>query len=121
MNFEFATATRIIFGAGKLKEIGVLAREFGKHPLVVTGRNMTRAQPLLVLLDESAENFSATAFSISGEPTLLDVQKGVSAAKTTGCDFVISALDFRLAFLRPLILVVRRTRPLRRHHAGSDR
>jgi len=90
MNFEFATATRIIFGAGKLNEIGGLAREFGKHPLVVTGRNVTRAQPLLVLLDESAENFAATAFSIRGEPTLLDVQKGVSAAKTTGCDFVIA-------------------------------
>jgi alcohol dehydrogenase class IV len=90
VNFEFATATRIIFGAGKLKEVGGLARELGKHPLVVTGRNMTRAQPLLVLLDESAENFSATAFSIKGEPTLLDVQKGVSAAKTTGCDFVIA-------------------------------
>jgi alcohol dehydrogenase class IV len=90
VNFEFATATRIIFGAGKLKEVGGLAREFGKHALVVTGRNRTRAQPLLVLLDESAENFSATTFPIHGEPTLLEVQRGVSVAKAAGCDFVIA-------------------------------
>src|SRR5262245_44453751 len=75
MNFEFATATRVIFGAGKLKEIGDLAREFGKHPLVVTGKNPTRAQPLLALLEEPRGILSATTFPVGGEPTLFDVQK----------------------------------------------
>jgi alcohol dehydrogenase class IV len=88
MNFEFATATRIIFGAGKLKEIGSLAPEFGKHTLVVTGINPARAERLLTLLKEAS--LSATAFPIPGEPTLLDVQNGVRVAKTAGCDFVIA-------------------------------
>jgi len=88
MNFEFATATRIIFGAGKLNEIGGLTQEFGKRVLVVTGKNPSRAQPLLKRL--AAESITATTFPVQGEPRLLDVQKGVSAAKAAGCDFVIA-------------------------------
>ena len=37
MRFEFATATRIIFGAGVLREVGPLAAEMGRSALVVTG------------------------------------------------------------------------------------
>jgi alcohol dehydrogenase class IV len=88
MNFEFATATRIIFGAGKLNEIGGLAREFGKHALVVTGRNPSRAQPLLKWL--AAENITATTFIVPGEPTVQLVGQGTALARTAGCDFVIA-------------------------------
>ncbi|MBE0545745.1 MAG: iron-containing alcohol dehydrogenase [Verrucomicrobia bacterium] len=90
MNFEFATATRIIFGAGKLKEISGLAREFGRHALVVTGKNPARAERLLALLKEASGIFSATTLPVQGEPTLLDVQKGVNFAKAAGCDLVIA-------------------------------
>jgi alcohol dehydrogenase class IV len=90
MNFEFATATRIIFGAGKLKEIGGLAREFGKHALVITGKHPARVEPLLTLLEKSPGIHSATTFPVQGEPTLLDVQNGVDVAKAGGCDFVIA-------------------------------
>jgi alcohol dehydrogenase class IV len=90
MNFEFATATPIIFGAGKLKEIGCVAREFGKHALVVTGKSPARAEPLLALLGKVPGVLSATTFPVQGEPTLLDVQKGLSVAKAAGCDLVIS-------------------------------
>ena len=44
MKFEFATATRIIFGLGALREVGLLAKEFGLRALVVTGRDVRRAQ-----------------------------------------------------------------------------
>ena len=47
MRFEFATATRIIFGPGTLKEIGSIAAEMGSRALVVTGSSPKRAQPLL--------------------------------------------------------------------------
>src|SRR5207247_9546375 len=46
MRFEFATATRIIFGAGTLREIGRLAKELGQRALLVTGRNLSRVEPL---------------------------------------------------------------------------
>ena len=49
MPFEFATATRIIFGAGRLREVGVLAREFGRCALVVVGRDSLNSDLLFIL------------------------------------------------------------------------
>ncbi len=88
MNFEFATATRIIFGAGKLKEIGSLAREFGRHALVVTGKHPRRADALMKRL--AAEGIATTAFAVPGEPTVKLVEQGVASAKSSHCEFVIA-------------------------------
>ena len=67
MRFEFATATRIIFGPGTLDEVGPLAAEMGSRALVVTGNTVTRAAPLLKLL--AAEKIETVTFSVEGEPT----------------------------------------------------
>ena len=88
--FEFATATRIVFGAGTLKEIGSLARGLGQHVLVVTGRDPRRAEFLTEMLRPKIGNFSCTTFSVPGEPTLTTVAQGVAAAKLAGCDTVIA-------------------------------
>ncbi len=88
VNFEFATATRIIFGAGKLNEIGGLAREFGKHALVVTGKNPARAEALVKQL--AAEKITTATFSIPGEPAIQLVEQGIATARKAGCDFVIA-------------------------------
>ena len=50
--FEFATASRIIFGAGKLAEAAPAVKAFGRRALVVTGKSVDRAQPLLDLLTD---------------------------------------------------------------------
>ena len=47
MHFEFATATRIIFGEGEAATLPELARGFGLHPLVVTGASNERAAALV--------------------------------------------------------------------------
>ena len=88
MRFEFATATRVIFGARTLKDVGVLAREFGRRALVVTGRQPARAERLLDLL--RAAEVQPTVFAVSGEPTLATVENGVALARREGCDLVIS-------------------------------
>src|SRR5688572_6261835 len=93
LRFEFATATRIIFGAGTLKEVGSLAATLGRKALIVTGRNTTRAAPLLKLLAIPHE-----IFSVPGEPTVHEVIKGAEHARSEQCDLVIgygggSALD----------------------------
>lgn len=90
VRFEFATATRIVFGAGTLKEIAALARGFGQHALVVTGRDPRRAEFLLGLLKRGPETLSSTTFSASGEPSLTTVAHGVAAARLAGCDCVIA-------------------------------
>lgn len=96
MHFEFATATRIVFGPGTLREIGALARDFGVRALVVTGRDAARAEKLLGWL--RAAGVGTTTFSIPGEPELATIEKGTALAKMESCELVIgfgggSALD----------------------------
>ncbi len=95
-NFEFATATRIIFGAGAFQQVGVLAAQMGWHALVVISDDLARAQPLLEKL--AAAEVIPTLFMIRGEPTVEVVQKGVELARMNQCDLVLgfgggSALD----------------------------
>ncbi len=96
MRFEFATATRIIFGAGALREIGALARGLGSRTLVVTGHDSSRAEQLLALLREAG--VSAVIFSVTGEPEISTIERGTALAKQENCELVIgfgggSALD----------------------------
>ena len=96
MQFEFATAPRIIFGAGQLRQLGALAREFGRRALVVTGRDRRRAEPMMSLLRE--QGIAALTFSVPSEPTFGTIEEGVRFAKQEHCEFVIgfgggSALD----------------------------
>ena len=96
MRFEFATATRIIFGAGTLREAGAVAKGFGRCALVVTGRDAKRAGSLLIILRDAG--LIAAAFPVVGEPGLSTVEQGTALAKKRKCDLVIgmgggSALD----------------------------
>jgi alcohol dehydrogenase class IV len=88
MRFEFATATRIIFGPGVLREVGPLARGFAPRALVVTGANSRRAGPLCSMLREDGVN--AVAFPVPGEPEIQTVQQGVALARQENCGLVIS-------------------------------
>lgn len=87
MRFEFATATRIIFGAGTLSGIGALARDLGSRALVVTGRAPARAEKLLALL--RAVGVRTATFPVSGEPQIPMIERGTAFAKNEACDFVI--------------------------------
>lgn len=83
MRFEFATATRIIFGEGTAATLRDLARTFGTRPLVVTGASPERAAGLVSAL-------SAMTFAVPGEPTVDIVREGAQRVKDAGCDVVIS-------------------------------
>ncbi|MDY6874745.1 MAG: iron-containing alcohol dehydrogenase [Chloroflexota bacterium] len=87
MRFEFATAMRIIFGAGTLGEVGPLAAEMGGRALVVTGRTAARAAPLLDGL--AAQGMDYVTFSVSGEPTTGVARLGTQCAREEDCDLVI--------------------------------
>jgi alcohol dehydrogenase class IV len=88
VNFDFATAQRIFFGAGKLKQVGALAAEYGKRALVVTGRNPERHAALFEAL--RIGTLSWTTLAVSGEPTVALAQQGKQLALDEGCDLVIS-------------------------------
>ena len=83
MRFEFATATRIIFGEGTAATLPDLARTFGARPFVVTGASKERARALVSAL-------SAEAFAVSGEPTVDLVREGAQRRRDANCDVVIS-------------------------------
>ncbi len=96
MRFDFATATKIVFGAGALKELGTLVAPFGKRALVVTGRNPDRAAPVVDLL--KAQQIEVVLFPTQGEPSVEIARQGVQKAASAKCDMVIgfgggSALD----------------------------
>ena len=96
LKFDFATATRIVFGAGTVNEAGAIARAFGRRALVVTGRDSRRAERVLAGLKSSGVR--AVTFSVAGEPELLTVEQGTAFAKKENCELVIgfgggSALD----------------------------
>ncbi len=76
--FEFATANRIVFGCGTLKQAGRAAAQFGRRALVVTGKNAGRARALLDELDKAEISFDL--ISVSGEPTVDDAKKASAAA-----------------------------------------
>jgi len=96
MQFEFATATRIIFGAGSVRESGSIAQALGRRALVVTGSNPGRAAPLRSSLKEKA--VECAMFPVSGEPSIETVREGVQSARNERCDLVVgfgggSAID----------------------------
>jgi len=87
MRFDFATVTKIIFGAGTLKELEKLLPHYGTRAFVVTGSKPERAASLCSLLD--AQKIDYTVFPATGEPTVEDARRGVALAREANCDFVI--------------------------------
>ena len=83
MRFEFATATRVVFGEGTAATLPELAHTFGVRPLVVTGASSGRAAALVSAL-------SAATFAAPGEPTVDLVREGARRVQAAACDVIIS-------------------------------
>ncbi len=88
MEFEFVTASRIIFGSGKNQNLGEFISEFGKRALLVTGSTPERFERALSSLDKANTNYGT--FEIVSEPTIEVVLRGVEHAKAFGCEMVIA-------------------------------
>jgi alcohol dehydrogenase class IV len=96
MAFEFATAGRIIFGAGSRRDLGAILRTMGQRVLVVGGASRRHDDWLGPLLH--ASTMDRVDFAVSGEPLLDTVRTGAMTARDNGCDVVLglgggSALD----------------------------
>jgi len=88
MRFEFATATRILFGPGAVREVAPAAKEMGKRALLTTGRSPERA----ALLSEAmrTEGIGCVSLAIQAEPSVALVRQGVELARREQCDLVIA-------------------------------
>jgi alcohol dehydrogenase class IV len=87
MLFEFATATRIVFGAGARARVADAARAMGQRVLLVTGCNPQRSRPLREQL--LAAGLHVKAYQVAGEPTIDTADAGVAAARDERCDVVV--------------------------------
>jgi alcohol dehydrogenase class IV len=87
MQFEFATATRIIFGLGKIQEAGSLAKLMGSRALLVSGLSDKTSSILVEIL--SRDGIQTQIFPVSKEPTIELAQAGVAVAREFNCDLVI--------------------------------
>jgi alcohol dehydrogenase class IV len=86
-SFEFATANRIIFGAGKINGLADQLKGRAKRLLLVCG-NSSDAIPLVREI-LSAQDIPFDEFHVHGEPTVDTASEGVLVALEHGADMVI--------------------------------
>jgi alcohol dehydrogenase class IV len=83
--FEFATASRIVFGAGRVAELPAIVSGLGSRVLVCTGGSPGRHDRLLAGLGAAAG-----VFAVRGEPTVELARAGVASARRHGADVVVA-------------------------------
>lgn len=96
LQFEFATASRVLFGPGRFAEIGKLAAELGHKAFVANGMDIDHQSALSERL--KATGVLAIFFNVTGEPTVASIQNGLEQARGFNPDLVIgfgggSAID----------------------------
>jgi alcohol dehydrogenase class IV len=87
MQFEFATANKIRFGQGTIKEVGSHAALYGKRALVVYGPSEAGLEQTLSSLKTA--NLEWVTYLNSVEPDLDVIENGLKVARTGNCDVMI--------------------------------
>lgn len=101
MNFNHFTPTQVVFGRGRLVELGTCAAPLGRRALVVCGRTFVRASGLLARVQAviASADMSVHVFDgISANPRSDEVDAAAAVARERRCDVVVgvgggSALD----------------------------
>jgi alcohol dehydrogenase class IV len=86
--FDFSSAGQILFGRGKLAQVGQAAAGLGNKAFVVAGFHNQDVERLLALLQ--ASHVDSVLFQVSAEPDVATVAIGRNLAREAGCDLVIS-------------------------------
>ncbi len=87
MRFEFATASRILFGPGVSRELPQLAAGLGRRAFVIIDRRVEPAGPLPDLLRQGG--IETEVLAVSGEPTTETALAATVRARAANCDLVI--------------------------------
>jgi alcohol dehydrogenase class IV len=83
MPFEFATATRIRFGAGTRHELPAATASLGSRVLLVTGSAANRTAELV-------EGLASAHMTVAAEPSVAMIREGVARAREASCDVVVA-------------------------------
>ena len=87
LNFEFATAARIIFGNHSVDRLPDLISSMGNNILLVTGKNTERAEKVLAKIQK--RDCKVDIFSVESEPTTTVIDEGINIARVEGCNLVV--------------------------------
>jgi alcohol dehydrogenase class IV len=85
MRFDFATAGRVLVGAGRATELPSVLSGLGSRVLVCTGKDPARHA---VLVD--GLGMPTAVFPVAAEPTVELARAGVAAAREHGADVVVA-------------------------------
>lgn len=92
MNFNYNLPVNLVFGRGRVKEVGQIALKYGNKALIVTGRNSTKKSGLLdrtiAYLKESNVDY-AVFDKVSQNPLTTTAEEGAEVAKNESCNVII--------------------------------
>jgi alcohol dehydrogenase class IV len=85
--FQFATATKIVFGSGALAELPGLVRGFGSRAWLLLGQAQRHGSAVRGLLEGAGVEVEVA--SVAGEPTVEDVVAIVAAARAGNAEWIV--------------------------------
>ncbi len=92
MKFQYYLPVNLLFGRGRVTEIGGLAASWGKKALIVTGRSSTKKSGLLDRVTSylQAAGLETVVFDrVCQNPLTTTAEEGAALAGEEGCDVVI--------------------------------
>lgn len=92
MKFNYNLPVNLLFGRGRINEVGNEVAKYGKKALIVTGRSSTKKSGLLdktVNLLKEAKIEYEIFDKVEQNPLTTTVYEGVDVIKETGCDIVL--------------------------------
>ncbi|MCI1305100.1 MAG: iron-containing alcohol dehydrogenase [Lachnospiraceae bacterium] len=93
MNFSYFLPVNIVFGAGKIKQAGTLAKQYGRKALIVTGRSSAKKSGVYDKVNDSLEQagLQTVLFDrVSQNPLTTTAVEGAEMAKMEGCDVIVA-------------------------------
>ncbi len=92
MNWDFMTATRIVYGLDSLNRLGEETARLGRHALLMTGHGSARRSGAL---DQAISILRAAGVSVTiyegvePDPTFATVNAAADLARHAGCDVIV--------------------------------
>ena len=88
MHTDFATAGRILFGAGKIKELPQIVEGFGNKAFIARSKSHPYVPELIGILNKAG--IETTEFIVQGEPNSSTIAEALKLTRANQCDFVVS-------------------------------
>ncbi len=93
INFSFFLPINVVFGCGKVKEVGNLTKAYGKKALIVTGRSSAKKSGIYDKVNESLKKVGIDTVlfdKVTPNPLTTTAEEGAKFAKENGCDVVVA-------------------------------